>query len=276
MPDPTMLKDRFKANSHKVIIVSVALVVLLVMAFSGCGIKIVDTGHRGVQTRFGKVINESLPEGLYFYNPFTSNIIELDVQETKWDDHSTAYTKDVQNVVVHFTLNYHPDPSMMHVLFEKVGRDWKLKLVSQVVLGELKEVVGHYEAVKLVSDREHATKAITEKVAAKLRDKHIIVKNFEITNMDFNDQFEHAVEAKVVAIQQAEEAKNKTVRVREEAEQKLISAKSEAESMRIRAQALAQNKGLVEYEAVQKWDGKLPEIMSGNGSVPFINVPRKD
>ena len=31
------------------------------------------------------------------------------------------------------------------------------------------------------------------------------------------------------------------------------------------------NKNLVEYEAVQKWDGKLPQYMMGN-SVPFVNL----
>ena len=44
--------------------------------------------------------------------------------------------------------------------------------------------------------------------------------------------------------------------------------------MQIRATALTQNKALVEYEAVQKWDGKLPEYMMGGG-VPFISVPNK-
>ena len=44
--------------------------------------------------------------------------------------------------------------------------------------------------------------------------------------------------------------------------------------MAIRAQALTQNKALVEYEAVKKWDGKLPEYMLG-GSVPFINLNTK-
>ena len=61
---------------------------------------------------------------------------------------------------------------------------------------------------------------------------------------------------------------------KEEAKQKVIAAQAEAKSMAIRAQALTQNKSLVEYEAVQKWDGKMPQYMLGN-SVPFINVNAK-
>jgi hypothetical protein len=41
--------------------------------------------------------------------------------------------------------------------------------------------------------------------------------------------------------------------------------------MTIRSQALAQNRGLVEYEAVQKWNGILPVYMMGD-AVPFLNL----
>ena len=41
--------------------------------------------------------------------------------------------------------------------------------------------------------------------------------------------------------------------------------------MRIKANALESNPKLVNYEAVQKWDGKMPQYMLGN-SVPFIDL----
>ena len=49
------------------------------------------------------------------------------------------------------------------------------------------------------------------------------------------------------------------------------SAEAEAKSMAIRANALSKNKALVEYEAVQKWNGILPQYMMGE-SIPFINL----
>ena len=61
------------------------------------------------------------------------------------------------------------------------------------------------------------------------------------------------------------------LQVEEEAKQKLLSAEAEAKSLSIRANALTRNKALVEYEAVKKWDGKLPEYMMGN-SVPFVKL----
>ena len=255
----------------------IPVIILIVVAIVGSfGIKIIDTGHRGVKTVFGKVEEQSLPEGLYFYNPLTSNIISLDVRETKMEQTTDAYSKDAQNVKISFVVNYHPDASQMHTLYRTIGFDWAAKIVPQIILGRVKEVIGKYEAVELISKREEAIKEIYSGIEDKLLAKLISLKNFQVTNVDFNDAFENAVEAKVVAIQQAEEAKNKTVKIKEEADQRIISAKAEAESMRIRSQALQQNKGLVDYEAVQKWDGKLPATMLGGSSIPFINLNGKN
>lgn len=253
----------------------VIALVLMSTFLTGCGFSIVDTGYRGVKTRFGKVSGPTLDEGLHFFNPFTTNIVEMDVREKRIDSRTIAYTKDVQNVTIQYSLNYFPDKNKMHEFYQNVGMGWANTLIPQILEGAVKEVVGQYEAVALINNRQQAVSAIKELAKKRLQEKSVTARNFELTNFDFNDAFEQAVEAKVIAIQQAEEAKNKTVRVQEEADQKLIAAKSEAESMRIRAQALTQNKSLVQYEAVQKWDGKLPEIMAGDGAVPFINVGTK-
>ena len=74
----------------------------------------------------------------------------------------------------------------------------------------------------------------------------------------------------MVAFQRASEAKNKTVQIAEEATQKVLQAKAEAEAMRIKANALSQNKSLIGYEWVQKWDGKTPLIMGGNN---LLSIP---
>lgn len=61
---------------------------------------------------------------------------------------------------------------------------------------------------------------------------------------------------------------------KEEKEQAILRAEAEAESIRIRSEALAQNKDLVEWEDIQKWDGKLPVQMLGAAPVPFLNLSR--
>ena len=101
------------------------------------------------------------------------------------------------------------------------------------------------------------------------RSLHIMHIHFQ--DLNYSNNFERAIESKVIAEQRAQEAVNNTKRIKEEAEQKLISAKADAEAMEIKSEALAKNKGLTEYEAVQKWNGTLPRYMMGN-SIPFLNL----
>lgn len=248
-------------------LIAVSMLILL----SACGFETVDTGNRGVETRFGEVVSESLPEGFYTYNPFTSDIIEMDTRVQRIDGKEGTYTKDVQLASLTYTVNFNLKRDKVHIVYREVGRDWQEKLVAPVVNGAIKSAIGKWDAVELISNRDKATAAIREAVAQELDQKNVTLVGLELTDISYQPEFEKAVEAKVKAIQDAIRAQNETVRIKEEAEQKVITAKAEAESMRIRANALSQNAALVEYEAVQKWDGVLPQYVLG-GATPFINL----
>jgi len=251
------------------------VIVIVAMGIVGLlGSEIVDTGHRGVETRFGEVQGGSLPEGLYFYNPFTSNIIEMDVRTLRWDGKEVTYTKDVQQAAITFTVNYNLKKEAVHTVYQEVGVDWSEILLPQIVRGVTKSVIGKWNATDLIANREKATAEIQDLITAELDKKNVTVTKFELTDVAYNDEFENAVEAKVTAIERAKEAENRTRQIEEEAKQKVIAAKAEAESMQIRTEALSQSKGLVEYEAVQKWNGILPQYMLG-GTTPFINLSGK-
>ncbi len=159
-------------------------------------------------------------------------------------------------------------------MYQEVGLNYEDTILMPVVEGSIKDVIGKWNAQDLVANREQATGEILIKLQAQLKDNYINVTDFQMTDINYSDVFERAIESKVTAEQDALKAKNKTVQIQEEEKQKLISAEAEAKSMAIRANALAQNKALVEYEAVQKWDGKLPVYMMGN-SIPFVNLTPK-
>lgn len=269
-------------NYVKTIAGAVALVFAVIIA--SCSAATVGTGQVGVKTRFGEVIGEPLPAGLYFVNPFTTSVHEMDARVLKWDGTSAAYTRDVQQAGIQFTLNYRLDPSKAHVVFQTVGEQWVEKLVGQVVHEELKREFSQHEAVEIISQRDAAARKVEANVKTTLATRNVIVTSFQLTNIDFTKEFEHAVEAKVIAQQKAIEEQNRTVQIREQAAQQvetakgnaeatLVNAKADAASIKIRAEALEQNAKLVEWEAVQKWNGQLPTYMIGGGAVPFVNVP---
>lgn len=252
---------------------SMTIMLGMMLSLQGCfGVAVVDTGYRGLEVRFGKVVSDSLTEGMYFYNPFTTSIIEMDTRTQKLEYDSETYTKDIQTAKMHVVVNYNLEQAKVGDMYKSVGRDWEEKLIPQTVEGTLKSVVGKWDAIDLISNRAKAQQEIQTSIAANLLSHNVVVTRVEISNIDYTKEFEEAVEAKVKAIQQAEQAHNKTVQVQEEANQRVITAKAEAQSMQIRAEALSRNKQLVAWEAVQKWDGHMPNYMLGGNTMPFINI----
>lgn len=248
------------------------LVLFFMFALSACGVEQVDTGNRGVKVVYGKVVEESLPEDLYFYNPISSSIYEIDCKVRKGRIEMKAYTKDMQQADLNVAINYNVVPEDAWKLYKYVGIGYESKIIEPNIVNAVKNVIGKWEADNLIENRDLAAKDILISLSETLEKSFISVHNVMFEDINYSDNFENAIEEKVVAIQRAEEAKNKTLQIEEEAKQKVISAKAEAESMRIRSQALSQNQNLVSYEAVQKWDGKLPVNIYGNAPIPFLNL----
>ncbi len=84
----------------------------------------------------------------------------------------------------------------------------------------------------------------------------------------------------IQAQQDAQRAQNKVAQVEAEARQKVAEAEGEAKRITTiaEAQAAANERltksltpQLVQYEALQKWDGKMPQV-TGSGGMPFIQI----
>ena len=256
---------------------SLAVAILLIIFLLFCNpLAIVGVGERGVKVTLGKVSPQSFSEGVHFVTPFISKIKVMDVKTQKTNVTTEVYTKDIQQARISYVINFNLQPENAYKMYREVGMDYIEKILMPAVEGSIKDVIGKWNAQDLVANRAIATADILQKLQNLMNDKYINVTSFQIIDINYSDVFEKAIESKVTAEQEALKAKNKTVQVQEEARQKIISAEAEAKSMAIRAHALTQNKALVEYEAVQKWDGKMPEYMLGN-SMPFINMtPKKN
>ena len=234
----------------------------------------VGPGERGIKIRLGEVEPESYGEGLHLIFPFIQKFRTMNVKTQKNTLTTSVYTKDIQQARITYVINYNVQPDKVNKLFQEVGLDYVNTILTPVVEGTIKDIIGKWNAQDLIANREKATGDILFKLQSQLKDNYINVSDFQMTEINYSAVFERAIESKVKADQEALKAKKKNVQVEEEAKQKVIAAEAEAKSMAIRARALSQNKSLVQYEAVQKWDGKMPQYMLGN-SVPFINVSAK-
>lgn len=235
-------------------------------------IVVVDAGHTGVKKTLGKVSEENYTSGLYIVFPLTTSMIQMDNRIMRMDDETAVYSKDVQQAQVKYTLNYSLTPQSSVTMYTTVGIDWAAKLIPQVVTSSMKNVIGQWAALDLISNRNKAATDIEQQISEILKPRGIMVTGFSLTNIDFQPQFEQAVEAKMVAVQNAEMAKNQTVQVEEQAKQRVIAAEADAKAMMIKTEALTKNQSLIMYEAVQKWNGELPKIVSGSGG-NLLNIP---
>lgn len=236
----------------------------------------VSPGYRGVMKVLNKVQEESLPSGWGFKCPFIADVVEMNIQTQVYTDSMDAYTNDMQNVQIKYTINYELQPQAVAQLYENVGLSYREILLPARFYNITKSEFGDWKAQQLISDRPKVCANIQEEFRKTLQKECNYFQNVvvQITDLQFSKDFDKTNENKEIERQMALTAENKTKRVEEEARQKVIAAEADAKAMQIRAEALAQNKNLTEYEAVQKWDGKLPTYMMGN-SVPFINMTAK-
>lgn len=92
-----------------------------------------------------------------------------------------------------------------------------------------------------------------------------------------------SINAKIAATQKAQQRENEVAQAKAEAlkvievangeaQAKLIQAKAEAEALNLRGGALKENAKILELNAIEKWDGKLPTYMGAGQPLPFIGV----
>lgn len=229
----------------------------------------IKSTDRGVLSTFGRINEEPVRDGLHFKWPFVQSVKKVNVQQKKFDGTENAYTRDVQTSVVKYTINYDLVGENVCKLVKNVGMEYHERIVVPFVRSAMKESFGNFAATEIVENRDKVRVEIEETLKNTLDKTYFGNIQFQLTDIDFDDDFEKAIKDKQVAEQNALKAKNVTVQVEEQAKQTKIKAEAEAEAMSIKAKALERNPKLVGYEAVQKWNGELPTYMLGD-AVPFI------
>ena len=247
------------------------IVGLFVLILLGSSIYTIKSTDRGVLSTFGKVNENVVEDGLHLKIPFVQTIKRVNVQRKKFSGEENSYTKDVQTSVVEYTINYDLVKENVSKLMANIGPDYHDRIVVPFIQSAMKEAFGNFAATQIVENRDAVRLEIENTLRQVLNSEYFTNIQFQITNIDFDDDFEKAIKEKQVAEQNALKAKNMTIQVEEQAKQTKIAAEAEAEAMRIKANALERNPKLVSYEAVQKWDGKMPQYMFGD-AMPLIDL----
>ncbi len=287
--------DNMPANLAKIL---APLAILLVAAFAilSSMTVIVESGHVGVVRTLGAVQPVALPEGFHFKKPFIDQVEQMDIRLTASREQATAASKDLQTVTTQVTTQFSLNGELAPQIYQKIGTLPKVavSLVQPAIQECVKGVTAKFTAEELVTKREFVKQQIQEALVNflnnTLREKDLLnsinIANLAITDFNFSEEFNRAIEAKVKAEQMALQAKNeKLMRVTQAeaaAEERKLAASAEAFSTEVQSKAradaiqresaaLQQSPQIIRLRAIEKWDGTLPRI-TGQSAVPFLNI----
>jgi regulator of protease activity HflC (stomatin/prohibitin superfamily) len=232
----------------------------------------VQSGYKAIVFNFGS-ISEIRDEGLNFKIPIVQSYLKVDVRTQKAEGPASAASRDMQSVQAKITLNYHLDPTKLADTYTRFGLDIDKKIINPRIQEVIKAVTAKFSAEELLTKRELVKIEISNQLTQSVSRYNVIVEDIQITNFEFSNQFNDAIEAKQTAEQNALRAKNDLDRIIVEAEQKVTMARAEAEAIRIQSEAVRAQGGesYVRLKAIEKWDGKLPHY-TGAGPMPFLEV----
>jgi prohibitin 2 len=233
---------------------------------------VISAGHTGVQVTMGEVNMNPLSEGVHLINPI-SQVQNVDVRlATAELKGASAGTKDLQVVHTDIVVNYRLNPKKVPFILKEFGLNVDEKVFGPGINEAFKSVTGHYTSEELITKRDLVSQEILQHLVAKMTPFDITVSNISLVNFGFSPEYQKAIEAKVISVQQTAKAQQDLERIKVEAASRIAEAKGEAEAISIQAQAINSQGGaaFVQLEALKKWNGVLPTMMSG--AVPFVNV----
>ena len=234
----------------------------------------VGVGEVGIVKHFG-AIDPSHPDvfdpGIHTKVPFRDDVVIFETRIQKEQVDASAASKD--GVTIHSTIavNFHIDASKAPLILQNIGPNYKDRIIDQQIQQAFKDVTGQYAGLELIQKREEVASRAKDTLRDKLSPYYIIVDEFTIPNYEFPKEFNDAILATQVANQQNLQAKQLQEKARTEADTALIVAQGLANAQK--AQATTLTPEYLQLQAINKWNGQLPQYLTPNTPLPFIGAP---
>ena len=273
--------------------------ILVVMGIALAGMLMCVTrigpGYAGVIYNMdGGIEDETLSQGFHVVAPwkhvseypistetvyYTKNSVDGDDKDKKTDKSVNVNTKDGKQVNVSVTYAYHMDPEKLPTVFAKFrGQDIKSiesGYMKNAMYEALNNVTSQYSLMELVGDkRPEINQKIFEAFKADLEECGIVIETFNLSDVVPDEATATAIQNVVNAQNALQQAKIEKQQAEVEAEKARVAAKGKADAALIEAEGQAQanaklqqslTPGVLQQNAIAKWDGKLPQISGQNG-----------
>ena len=289
-----------------------AFVVLLLLGLFLVRVTRIEAGHVGVEINLaGKQRGASeipVRTGWVVYSPLSTQIIEFPtfVQTVKWtkdtneghpiNEEMGFNSKEGMEIFVDVSLSYAIEPSKVPDFYVKYRvADMEMfthGILRDVVRNSLNEVASTYVVEDIYGEKKaeflHKVQLMIEQ---KMTPVGVGVQQFGFIGAPrVPTVIATAITAKAQAIQQAERARNELATTQAEAAKKIAEAEGDAKSLVTRAQGEAdanrirQNSltpQLLELRRIEnnralidKWNGQLPTVQTGQGGGMILQLPK--
>ncbi len=220
----------------------------------------IDTGEVAVVKFMGEA-KQVRTAGTHFDFWLTNTYQKYDAKVQNLDISTAAYSNDAQTMDVTMTLQYQiMSDKAIDIAKEYGSLDVLQSRIQSIAIEKAKSVLSPYKAMEIISNRSEMSPEVEKAIKDAISDKYFVtISTVVLTNIDFSDAFEKAVEDKMIAEQnqlRAEyenaakiaaaeaEAKAAIQKAEGEAEAKLKTAQAEIEIAKAKAEAkLAEAQG---------------------------------
>ncbi|MBQ8729839.1 MAG: hypothetical protein IJY81_01405, partial [Lachnospiraceae bacterium] len=203
----------------------------------------VDTGEVVVVKHLGEAKNVRTA-GTYFDFWLTETYDRYDAKVQNVEILTAAYSSDAQTMDVAMTLQYQIRTDKVIDIAKQYGSlDVLQSRIESIAIEKTKSVLSSYKAMDIISDRASMSPKVEEVIKTAIVDEyHVTIATVVLTNIDFSDAFEKAVEDKMIAEQKQLQAEyeNMTKVAAAEAEAKAAVQKAEGEAQAKLKEAQAQ------------------------------------
>lgn len=277
--------------------ITILIAVVLLATAIPC-IQVVPAGSTGIRVTMGKVDPNLIPPGPTFKLPFVQSIKTVNNKQQTyvfpdriWGESSEQTVVYMENVAVSYQIM--PEYSVW--LYSNVT-DYQNNALPPALLSSAMKAAMVELGANDVTNRAKIEPIALQKLQEALNVKYdgnevVHVTSVNINNMDFEDNYNQAIEQRQIAqleyekqqiaiktqLEKAEADKNeREIKANAAAKEKEIQADAEAKAIKSVADAQAEankklakslTKELVEYQKVEKWDGKMPQVSGGNAII---------
>jgi prohibitin 2 len=241
----------------KIIALGVVVFVVFVM-ISACSY-VVQPGMRGIKVTLGSTHEQFVPEGFGWKPPITQ-LRPVNVKQRTARLKADCFSSDLQQLALDVRVLYRiPEQSVVQI-FKQFAGDPFDSLVAPRVQEALKEVTALMTAEQIVKNRDKIKQGAIAGARTKIG-AIVAVEDIVVRNIDLSPELERAIEAKMVAEQEAVKARFVQQQTEIEAQTAIIRARGEAEAIKVRGEALKLNPAFVRLQIVEKWNGKSPLVV---------------